>query len=300
MLCCGREGLALLWSRCCPLAGTPSPSPSHAPPSHKMASILVVMVLALQLLAYNPALAFTPFLSNVSPSSSSRSRLFVDSVRLFAAPRKSWTAQERYSILSRNGEYFKLDRMRGTIEFGSSNRIQTTLDESDNASVRRWLADDEQIAMSIWDPKLISKIDPKVYRLKLMTLMFVTIQLSPHVDVRMWTDERGSFNLESVAFDPNIQILPGVGVSADSLGITIDVVGELYPSKDGRGVDGKIGFVTSGELPPPMRLLPESVLKSSLSTINRTISNFAVSSFQSGAKAKFKQFLQAERLKIIE
>ena len=260
-----------------------------------MASFLVV-VLALLLLAYNPALAFTSFRSNASSSS----RQFVDSVRLFDVQRKSWTAQERDSILSRNGEYFKLDRMRGTIEFGSSNRIQTNLDGSDDASVRRWLADDEQIAMSIWDPKLISKLYPKVYRLKLMTLMFVTIQLSPHVDLRMWTDERGSFNLESVAFDPNIQILPGVGVSADKLGITIDVVGELYPSKDGRGVDGKIGFVTSGELPPPMRLLPESVLKSSLSTINRTISNFAVSSFQSGAKAKFKQFMQAERLKIKE
>ena len=56
-----------------------------------------------------------------------------------------------------------------------------------------------------------------------MTLMFVTIQLSPHVDVKMYS-ERGKFNLESVAFDPNIQILPGVGVSADSLGILIDVV----------------------------------------------------------------------------
>ena len=41
-----------------------------------------------------------------------------------------------------------------------------------------------------------------------MTLMFVTIQLAPHVDVKMWTDEKGSFNLDSVAFDPNIQILP--------------------------------------------------------------------------------------------
>ena len=267
-------------------------SAQTTPHMNMMASFLVV--LALLLLAYNPALAFTPF------HAWSSSRIPVNSVRLFAAQPKSWSAQERDSILSRNGEYFKLDRMRGTIEFGSSNRIQTNLDGSDDASVRRWLADDEQIAMSIWDPKLISKLDPKVYRLKLMTLMFVTIQLSPHVDVRMWTDERGSFNLESVAFDPNIQILPGVGVSADSLGITIDVVGELYPSKDGRGVDGKIGFVTSGELPPPMRLLPESVLKSSLSTINRTISNFAVSSFQSGAKAKFKQFMQAERLKIKE
>ena len=128
-----------------------------------------------------------------------------------------------------------------------------------------------------------------------MTLMFVTIQLAPHVDVKMYTDDRGHFNLESVAFDPNIQILPGVGVSADSLGILIDVVGELYPSEDGKGVDGKIGFVTSGELPPPMRLLPEPVLKASLSTINRTITNFAINSFQKGAKSKYREFVQSEK-----
>lgn len=158
--------------------------------------------------------------------------------------------------------------------------------------------------MSIWDEKLIQEIEPQVYRLKLMTLMFVTIQLSPHVDVRMWTDANNSnnntggskviFKLESVGFDPNIQILPGIGVSADQLGILIDVVGELYPSKDGRSVEGKIGFVTSGELPPPMRLLPEQALKGSLSTINKTITNFAVKSFKDGARRKFAQFLREE------
>lgn len=264
--------------------------------SERMASLQAFLRLALALLIarHHSALAFALRSSLSHPASS---RPFLNSARC-ATPskRKSWSARERDAILGRDGEYFKLDRMRGKIEFGSSSRIQTSFDGSDEASVRRWLADDEQIAMSIWDPKLIREVEPKVYRLKVMTLMFVTIQLSPHVDVRMWTDEGGSFNLESVAFDPNIQLLPGIGVSADSLGISIDVVGELYPSKDGKGVDGKIGFVTSGELPPPMRLLPEPVLKSSLSTINRTISNFAVSSFQNGARTKFSQFLQSERL----
>ena len=256
------------------------------------AMVAHLLLTALLLFASNHAIvAFT------SRSSSTSSRHGV-STTLFARAnnkRKSWTQRERDAILGRNGEYFKLDRMRGKIEFGSSSRIQTTLDGSDEESVRRWLDDDEQIAMSIWDPELIKVVEPKVYRLKLMTLMFVTIQLAPHVDVRMYTDDKGSFNLESVSFDPNIQILPGVGVSADSLGILIDVVGELYPSKDGKGVDGKIGFVTSGELPPPMRLLPEPALKSSLGTINRTITNFAISSFQKGARTKFRQFLQSER-----
>ena len=44
--------------------------------------------------------------------------------------------------------------------------------------------------MGIWDPDLIKEIEPNIYRLSLMTLMFVTIQLSPNVDLRMWTDEK--------------------------------------------------------------------------------------------------------------
>jgi hypothetical protein len=218
--------------------------------------------------------------------------------------RKSWTERERCTVLDRNGEYFSLDRFTGKIQFGSSSSIRTPLDDASLPLVEKWLGNDKAIAMSIWDEKLIQEIEPQVYRLKLMTLMFVTIQLSPHVDVRMWTDANNSnnntggskviFKLESVGFDPNIQILPGIGVSADQLGILIDVVGELYPSKDGRSVEGKIGFVTSGELPPPMRLLPEQALKGSLSTINKTITNFAVKSFKDGARRKFAQFLREE------
>ena len=255
-------------------------------------------VLLLAILAVcHRVIAFTP---NVSRSMLPPSALHAKSTR------KAWTARERNAILERNGEYFKLDRFSGKIQFGSSSSIRTPLENADLSLIEQWLSNDKSIAMSIWDEKLIKEIDSQVYRLKLMTLMFVTIQLSPHVDVRMWTDtdnknSSGSkiiFKLESVGFDPNIRLLPGVGVSAESLGILIDVVGELYPSRDGRSVEGKIGFVTSGELPPPMRVLPEQALKGSLSTINRTITNFAVKSFKDGARRKFAQFLKEKTAKV--
>eukprot|EP00985_Skeletonema_marinoi_P027051 scaffold21581_cov132-Skeletonema_marinoi.AAC.14 len=233
-------------------------------------SIIFLATIAVLLIACDVD-AFT------NQSSSRRALLKTTALNARPRQRKPWSERERQTILSRNGEHFKFDRMRGDIEFGSSSRIQTILDGADENAVKRWLSDDKQIAMSIWDPKLIK-------------------ELAPHVDVRMYEEGQGSmFKLESVAFDPNIQILPGVGVSADQLGILIDVVGELYPSRDGKGVDGKIGFVTKGELPPPMRLLPEQALKSSLGTINRTITNFAIDNFQRGARSKFQEFLLSER-----
>lgn len=257
----------------------------------------LLFVLAALVASHQCAGAFSTYRSRHLPLQSSSSALLAKSVL-----RKTWSTRERNSILDRNGEYFTLDRFSGKVQFGSSSTIRTPLENASTPLIEKWLSNDKAIAMSIWDEKLITEVEPQVYRLKLMTLMFVTIQLAPHVDVRMWTDNSNTgesntivFKLESVGFDPNIQILPGVGVNANSLGILIDVVGELYPSKDGRAVEGKIGFVTSGELPPPMRLLPEQALRGSLSTINRTITNFAVKSFKDGARRKFSDFLLEDK-----
>jgi hypothetical protein len=211
----------------------------------------------------------------------------------------------RKELLSRNGPYFKLDRFQGgRVEFGSTAKLVTKLLEDDDddtpnpEGIAEWLFDGRGLAMSIWDEELMTDLGNSVYRLQVMKLQFVTIQLSPSVDMQMWTQKRkedGSplFLLQSVGFDPNIELLPGVGVSASSLGLTIEVSGQLRASKDGRGVTGLISFATTGALPPPMRLLPEPLLKLASDTINETIVQFAIQSFQKGAIQNYKEFQKA-------
>lgn len=207
----------------------------------------------------------------------------------------------RKELLNRNGPYFQFDRLNdGRVEFGSTAKLVTKLldndgDESSGDGISEWLMDGRGLALSIWNNDLLTEIGDSVYRLQTMNLQFVTIQLAPSVDMRMWTQTRKSdgsplFMLQSVGFDPNIQIFPGVGVSAKSLGITIEVSGQLRPSKDGKGVTGLISYATTGNLPPPMRLLPEPVLKLASDTINDTIVEFAIQSFQKGAIQNFKEF----------
>merc|ERR1719491_2324153 len=119
---------------------------------------LLFMILAA---SHYTAASFTIRLQSLSHSDPvlRRPSLHVRNARPSNRKRKSWTAHERDTILGRDGEYFKLDRMRGKIEFGSSSLIRTSLDGSDDASIRRWLSNDDQIAMSIWDPKLIKEIE---------------------------------------------------------------------------------------------------------------------------------------------
>jgi len=192
-----------------------------------------------------------------------------------------------------------MDRFAGKVEFGSTANLVTQLSQTPNQDlIAGWLSDERRVALSIWDPKLVSEKGNAIFQLQVMQLQFVTITLAPTVDVKMWTSQRNNlpvFSLQSIAFDPNLQILPGVGVKADSLGIVIEVVGDLRPTEDGKGVMGKIAFQSGGELPPPMRLLPEPALKAATDTICDTVTKFAIQSFQQGAIAKYQEYAATQQ-----
>jgi len=253
------------------------------------------------------------------PSSSSSSALDALSHQVNEARRKD--------LLSRDGSHFKLDRLSGSIEFGATANLVTRLDNNEfrprngiaaaaadvvsdhDEAIAEWLRDERGMAFSIWDPKLTTHRGNNIYRLQVMTLQFVTLQLAPWVDVQMKTvlannnQNEPVFTLQSISYDPNLQLLPGVSVNADTLGITIEVVGQMRPSSTtapGRpqpsGVAGAIAFQTTGTLPAPMRLLPEPVLKAATDTINQTVVNFAVRSFQKGARKNYRDFLVARAL----
>eukprot|EP00523_Entomoneis_sp_CCMP467_P020117 CAMPEP_0168858514 /NCGR_PEP_ID=MMETSP0727-20121128/16329_1 /TAXON_ID=265536 /ORGANISM="Amphiprora sp., Strain CCMP467" /LENGTH=280 /DNA_ID=CAMNT_0008913265 /DNA_START=41 /DNA_END=882 /DNA_ORIENTATION=- len=202
----------------------------------------------------------------------------------------------------RKGPYFDMDRGSGQIEFGATARLVTELDQSNedrSELIKDWLRDTESFAMSIWQEDLIEKRSDNVYRLQLMTLNFVTIELAPWVDLQMKTveDSEGNpvFTLQSAGFDPNVQ-MAGLRFSAESLGIVIEVAGQLRASPNGNGVTGSIAFQTTGNLPGPLRILPKAALKAASDTINETVVNFAVKSFQTGAISNYQKYLQKRQL----
>lgn len=224
------------------------------------------------------------------------------STGLGSTVRPSACEARRKELLTRRGPYFKLNKENGDIEFGATANLVTQLDDEPNLErISTWLKDERGLALSIWDEKLTTKKGDSVYRLQIMTLQFVTLQLAPWVDIEMktlmGTNKKPVFCLQSVDFDPNIQFLPGMRFSAESLGIVIEVAGQLLPTNDEKGVVGAIAFQTTGNLPPPLRILPESALKKAADTINDTIVKFAIASFQKGATAKYNEFRQVAQLR---
>lgn len=245
-----------------------------------------------------------------------------DTTRLFASHRNAEV--RRKELLTRRGDHFELDQGTGRIEFGATAYLVTQLDDltvaalngdDDNGApsqgkdglslISTWLQDERGLAMSIWDPSMIEERGDNVFRLQVMSLNFLTLQVAPWVDVEMKTRTAKSgggaaqpvFCLQSIAFDPNVQILPGMKVSAESFGIVIEVAGQLRPTEDGRGVQSAIAFQTTGKLSPPMRLLPAPALRSASAAINRRIVEFATASFQDGARRQYQEFVQTQMQK---
>mmetsp|Transcript_11922 Transcript_11922/g.19759 ORF Transcript_11922/g.19759 Transcript_11922/m.19759 type:complete len:281 (-) Transcript_11922:93-935(-) len=221
-------------------------------------------------------------------------------VRLQASTTES-LQERRKTLLSRKGPFFELDPKEGAVEFGATANLVTQLENDENdggpSYIKEWLSDEQRVATSIWDEDLIVIKGDSVYQLQVMKLKFVTLQLQPSVDIKMWTKKSAAikggdpvFYLQSVGFEPNIQVLPGLTIDAKALGIDIEVVGQLAATKDGKGVSGKISFSTSGKLPGPLRILPEGALRAASDSINETITQFAISSFQKGAIKKYQEF----------
>jgi len=213
------------------------------------------------------------------------------------------------ALIKRDGPYFKFDRFAGDIEFGAASRLVTDISKQnpnvDKSSIEEWLSDSDGrgLALSIWDESLLEELGNSIYRLQTMPLQFVTLQLQPTVDIRMWTQPSGEnpagrqlppiFKLQSIAFEPNLRLLPGLGItSSESLGLLVEVAGDLRPTTDGTGVTGTISFQTKGVLPPPLRIVPESALQLAADTINNTIIQFAVASFEKGAIEKYNEFMK--------
>lgn len=209
----------------------------------------------------------------------------------------------RRTLLSRRGPHFDLNRRTGQIEFGATARLttqlltETTIDDemTIQKDIDAWLQEEDSFATSIWRKDLMQDLGNNVYRLQVLELNFVSLQLAPWVDLRMKTvsDKNGNpvFTLQSVGFEPNVKLGKNMQISAQQLGIVIEVAGQLRRGKEGASVSGSIAFQTTGNLPPPLRILPNGVLQAASDSINDTIVQFAIQSFESGARENFQQYL---------
>ena len=78
------------------------------------------------------------------------------------------------------------------ISFGATVKLSTTLPTSNRSETESWLRDLNSVAGAIWDPTKVTRLPDGAngvpcFRLGLISLRFVTIELRPTVDVELVT-----------------------------------------------------------------------------------------------------------------
>eukprot|EP00594_Rhizosolenia_setigera_P012536 CAMPEP_0178964964 /NCGR_PEP_ID=MMETSP0789-20121207/15991_1 /TAXON_ID=3005 /ORGANISM="Rhizosolenia setigera, Strain CCMP 1694" /LENGTH=300 /DNA_ID=CAMNT_0020649841 /DNA_START=294 /DNA_END=1196 /DNA_ORIENTATION=- len=231
--------------------------------------------------------------------------------KLMTIPNQS----SKVSVSKTNKNYSSFDRFSGDVQFGHVEKVNIELPTSPSAdSISSWLKQEDRIACAIWDKDRLTTLsaETKLYKLRLITLQFLTFELQPDVDVLMWSeyDENDDtsevvFYFESVGFEPNF--IYGLTSSSRKtkntkgqslpMQMKIDVAGEMRVSFDGKGLEGTFGFTTTGKLPAPLRVTPRSALYAAGSAISNKIADFAIQSFNEGTKREFENYLQEEQKK---
>ncbi len=124
--------------------------------------------------------------------------------------------------------------------------------------IEQYLRQPQRLVQAITDPSRIQQLAPSHFRLRLSPLKFMMLRLEPKVDLQVWTEAEGTLYLK--ALDCEIR---GAQFLQESFGL--ELAGTLSPHRRGSETElsGKADLKVQVEVPPPLKLIPESVLESS-------------------------------------
>ena len=108
---------------------------------------------------------------------------------LFSLSAKSKDPAFRKEILTGSSSYMKVSD--SSVSFGATVKLSTALPTSGKAETEAWLRDLDSVAAAIWDPTKVKRL-PNAWRLSLISLRFVKIELLPTVDVELLTRDNSA------------------------------------------------------------------------------------------------------------
>ncbi len=124
--------------------------------------------------------------------------------------------------------------------------------------IEQYLRQPQRLVQAITDSSRIQQLAPSHFRLRLRPLEFMMLRIEPKVDLQVWTEAKGILHLK--ALDCEIR---GAQFLQESFGL--ELAGTLSPHRRGSETElsGKAYLKVQVEVPPPLKLIPESVLESS-------------------------------------
>ncbi|MDJ0598673.1 MAG: DUF1997 domain-containing protein [Crocosphaera sp.] len=123
--------------------------------------------------------------------------------------------------------------------------------------IHHYLRQPQRLVKAIADPKLMEPLSDHEFRLKMRSLNFMDLyHFQPTVILGVWSDSKGTVFLRSQDCD-----IRGIDYINDRFSLTLK--GKLCPQeKEGKTyLQGQANLKVEVDLPPPLRLTPEPLLK---------------------------------------
>lgn len=124
--------------------------------------------------------------------------------------------------------------------------------------IEHYLRQPQRLVKAITDANRIQPLAPSCFRLQLRSLQFMMLRFEPVADLQVWTQSDGTLQLRSL----NCEIR---NAEALNQSFKLELVGTLTPYRQGTTTElrGKADLTVQVGIPAPLKLIPESVLKTS-------------------------------------
>ncbi|MEO1374878.1 MAG: DUF1997 domain-containing protein [Cyanobacteria bacterium J06635_10] len=122
--------------------------------------------------------------------------------------------------------------------------------------IKHYLRQPQRLVDALVDPSRIEQLSKSVFRLKMRPLTFMSLNIQPIVDMKVWALANGTIRLESVSSEIR-------GIEYINQRFELDLQGNLSSyEKDGNTrLKGIVNLEVKVELPPPFSFTPKPILE---------------------------------------
>jgi Protein of unknown function (DUF1997) len=154
--------------------------------------------------------------------------------------------------------------------------------------IQHYLRQPQRLVHALVDPIRMEQLGEENFRLKMRPLSFLTLNIQPTVDMRVWTEADGKVHLKSTGCEIR-------GIEYINQRFALNLIGRLYPEQIGNTtyLKGRADLEVQVELPPAFWFTPtplleatgNGLLKSVLVTIKQRLMHQLLLDYQRWATA---------------
>jgi hypothetical protein len=152
-----------------------------------------------------------------------------------------------------------------TIKFTASQSVEIAILEQP-VPIQHYLRQPQRLVNALVEPSCMQILTDEVFRLQMRPVTFMSLNIQPIVDMKVWAQSNGTIYLRSLG----CQIL---GVDYVNQHFQLNLQGYLSPHQfsTGDGLQGKADLEVLVELPPPFSLTPKPILEAAGNSLLRSV-----------------------------